>query len=524
VALQPIEDVTCRAFEQIRDADSGVLLRFVVGEDTAPRPMTPEEMATELGDPFATLVLRRGVFPETADELLATIDQETTEGDSLRHERSFMLGEDSQLAVQTDDIESTNRSIRFLVARGDAAHGPELIISASHPRQGLVEIMAWDTAHDGFNFYRTVREASGSWVWAGNSRHALQPPTRGRGPFESHPSGNLIMKELKFPWVHWDSFKAHISPEVFDEQDIRRQHPWFLNKSGAETCETAVVMPSIVRWTNVQFEQLAGGSATLAPVQLIEHIVTCPTVNLASSGTESAAGKLGSAIDLPPGFLVDVDGLSVVGLQPPPPVSVPPAIYLSSLEEFGFKLTVDTFSQPGDTHFAFIVPERAFEDTEVLRQAVSRGVISPRLAACLLMVDFPNPVFSRSRAQLLDHVPSVPEADGGDLSETIAQSLIAASGPTEEGSPERDFAQRWSVGDDGWKDAFDSELSGYYGAIQARTGTQEGFNDYVRLSESRRNDFRELPLFEFPPLFPETNLPREHLVMTSEGIVEEAGG
>lgn len=520
--LQPIEEITCRAFEQIPDPGSNVLLRFVVGVDTTPRPMTPEEMGTELGDPFATLVLRRGVFPENAEELLTAIDQATPDGDSLRTERSFMLGEDSQLAVQTGDhLGSTNRSIRFLVARGGASHGPELIISASHPRQGLVEVMAWDLDHQGFNFYRTLRGV-GSWVWAGNSRHALDPATRGKGPFESHPSGNLVMKELKFPWVHWDSFKAHISPDVFNEDDIRRQHQWFLNRSGAETCETAVVMPSIVRWTTVRFEQRSAGSGTLDALRLIEHIVTCPTVNLASSGTESAAAKLGSAVDLPPGFLVDVDGFRAVGLDLPPPVSVPPAVYLSSLDRFGFRLTDGSFSQPGDTHFAFVVPERAFEDTEVLRQAVSRGVISQRLAACLLMVDFFNPVFSRRRAQLLNHVPSAPEADAGDLSETIAQSIIAASDQAGDGSPERDFAQRWGLGDAGWKDAFNAELSAYYEAIQGGIGSQEAFNDYVRLAESRRNDFRELPLFEFSLLLPETNLPRERLVMTSQGGIEES--
>lgn len=515
-----IEEESCQAFDEIPASGDNVLLRFIVGEDRSPREMSPEEMASELGDPFATLVLRKGIFPENADELLDAIEQATPEGDSLRAQRSFMLGEDSQLGLQAGEIDSTNRSIRFLVARGAAAHGPELVISASHPRQGLVEVMAWDVIHQGFNYYRTLRGAGG-WVWAGNSRHSLQSPTRGKGPFESHPSGNLIMKELKFPWLHWDSFKVHISPDVFAPGDNRRDHRWLRDLDGAQICETAVVIPSIVRWTNARFEQVTGGNASLDPARLIEHIVTCPTVNLITSSTESAAARLGSPVDLPPSFFVDVDAFAALALPQPPAVSVPSDLYMSSLDTFAFRLTNGDFTQPGDTHFAFVIPERAFEDNEVLRQSVSRGVISRRLAATLLMVDFANPVFSSKRAQLLEHVPGASEVTTGDLSETIAQSIIGASAEAPEGSPERDFAQRWSLGDAGWEASFNEELNAYYGEVQTRVATQAGFNDYVRLAESRRNEFRKLPLFEFPFLFPETKIPRQRLEMTPQGTVAE---
>lgn len=519
MVLRAIDNETCRAFEEIEGPGDKVLLRFIVGEDTTPQPMSADEIETELSDPFATLLLGRGVFPENADELLDGINTAVPDGDPLRTERTFMLGEDSQLGLQAGEIASTNRSIRFLVARGGEPHGPELVISASHPGQGLVEVMAWDVKHQGFNYYRTLR-GGGGWVWAGNSRHALQAPTRGKGPFESHPSGNLIMKELKFPWLHWDSFKVHISPEVFAPEDIRRNHRWFKNLQGAQICETAVVMPSIVRWTNTRFEGMAPRVPELDPVRLTEHIVTCPTVNLITSSTESAAARLGSPIDLPPSFFVDVDSLSAVGLPAPPPISVPSPLYLASLDALGFQLTDGDFSLPGDTHFAFVVPERAFEDTEVVRQAVARGVISRRLAATLLMIDFPNPVFSRKRGQLLQHVPDGVDTSTNDLSETIAQSIVSASQAASADSPERDFAQRWSLGDAGWESSYREELDTYYSRIEARVGTQDGFNDYVRLAESRRNMFRELPLFEFPLLFPETNLPEERLEMGPDGSVQ----
>jgi hypothetical protein len=477
-------------------------------------------MASELGDPFATLLLAKGVFPRTADELLGAIDAATAPDDPLRAQRSFLVGEDGQLGLQGRDVESTNSSIRFLVTRGSAPHGPEIVISASHPQTGLVELMAWDQIHLGFNYYRTVGD-TGGWVWAGNSRHALEEPTRGKGPFESHPSGNLIMKELRFPWVHWDSFKAHIPPGVFPEGDVRSTHPWFTQLQGAETCETAVVMPSIVRWTNARFEKVVAGSP-LDHVRLIEHIVTTPTVNLATSSTESAAAKLGSGIDLPPSFFVDTEAMQALGLPGPPAFSIASQLYLSSLETFKFRLTDGVFSRAGDTHFAFIVPERAFEDNEVLRQALSRGHISPRLAATLLMVDFPNPVFSQRRAQLLGRVPATIPVEG-DLSESIATSILSASEQTPEGSSERDFAARWNLGEDAWQESFTRELNEYYSVIASQLNSQEGFNDFVRLAESRRNQVRRMPIGrEFRLLFPETDLDVTDLVMTTGATVAEA--
>ena len=53
------------------------------------------------------------------------------------------------------------------------------------------------------------------------------------------------------------------------------------------------------------------------------------------------------------------------------------------------------FDRPGDTHFAFLIPERAFEDQEVLRAAMRIGLVSPRLAASLLMTDFANHLHNR---------------------------------------------------------------------------------------------------------------------------------
>lgn len=45
----------------------------------------------------------------------------------------------------------------------------------------------------------------GSWVWHGNSLHAFAPDTRGKGVFDGHVSGSLVMKELRCE----DSIQEH---------------------------------------------------------------------------------------------------------------------------------------------------------------------------------------------------------------------------------------------------------------------------------------------------------------------------
>lgn len=516
-------DETCGVFGSIGGAERATILRFVVGEDVTPKALTPAEIEVELRDPFATLLLRRGKFPANADELLEEIDATVDANDplSLSSQRSFILGEGSQLLVGSGS-ERPNANLRFLVSRGSAPHGPELIISAPHPRQGLVELMAWDVVAGGFNYYRTSGN-DGVWVFAGNSRHALAAPTQGKGPFESHPSGNLLMKEFKLPWVHWHSFKADIFEDVFPIGDARRSHVWFTAKQGAETAETAVLIPTVERWTSARFDQIiAANGEVFDPARIIAQIVMTPTVNLTSSTRESTPVAGSDSIDLPPTFFVDADGLALVGLPRPPELEVSREIYAASLDTFDFMLTDGAgFEQKGDTHFAFVVPERAFEDTETLKQAIGRGLVSKRLAAAILMVDFPNPIFSPRRAQLLPFVPATAMivAGSSNFSESMAQAIVEAAPSTSVGSPEREFAELWASGD-GWPEALAGVLTSYYAAVQQQLTSQSGFDDYTRLAESRRDRVRQMPIFESPLLFAETNIVPDVLEMDRAGAVK----
>ncbi len=75
--------------------------------------------------------------------------------------------------------------------------------------------------------------------------------------------------------------------------------------------------------------------------------------------------------------------------------------YRQSLVRFDVHRTDGAFRVEGDSHFAFLVPEPAFEDRDLLDLLVQEGILSQRFAACLLMVDFSNAIFSPRRAALL---------------------------------------------------------------------------------------------------------------------------
>ena len=518
-----ITDTTCGAFRRLSPASlqDGRVHRFVVGEDTRVRVLDADEAARELGDPFATLVLLRGVFPRTAGEALEALqDAAPGAGSPL----FFLLGEGSQIPMSAATA-AVRRRLRFLVAHGVGPEGADVLISAFHPDEGDVELMAWDRRSGGFNYYQTVGPSS-AWVFGGNSRHALGGPTQGKGPFESHLSGAPVMKELRVPWLHWHSFAANILPSVLPQDPPLVGHPWVTGDKpdGAEVCENSVVIPGIRRWTKARFDRLlVDGGEIGDPRRILEQVLGTPSVNLVTGPRESRSLRPGDQVVLPRAFFVDIEGLGrILGLPTPPTLSVPFEIYEQNLVAFRTRLEDGAgFVRAGDTHFPFPVPEVAFEDLAVLEEALARGLLTRRLAACLLMTDFPNPVFSRRRAALLAHVPArAVFADGASsFSQEMGDAIAAAAPGTAQGSPEREFAARWDQGED--VDAFGADLRAYYAAVSARLATQAGFDDYVRLAEARRDRVRTMPIFESPLLFARTDVPSRAREMRPDGTVVE---
>lgn len=519
------------------------VFRFVLGEDDQPARLDAAGIDAELGDRFAQLVLKRDQLPQTAEAVLDAITAAAPPGDPLLLHRFFLVGEDSQL-LRKEGETAVPRSLRFLVTCGRGPDGPDIIMSAFNSAAGTIELMAWDHRNGGFNYYRTI-DSSTAWAFAGNSRHALTAPTRDNGPFESHKAGHFIMKELRLPWVHWHSPKARVVPAILDDAELA-DHPWInqLDAGGAYTFEDDVAKPAIRRWTRARMDAIVEGRSQETPHRILEQLLDTPTVNLITSMTESSAARSGAAgeLRLPETFFVDAVGLEMVSLVRQPGESVlpddapklaaltPPAVdaafYRSALDRFGFRLEDrgSGFTRTGDTHFAFAVPERAFEDIDTLRQAIERGVFTRRLVAAFLMVDFPNPVYSSRRRSLLAHVPE-DEPFSGDpegFADRIVDTIRGTTAAGTEGTPEHEFLLRWDVGEP-FLDAYNALLEPYYKAITERLESQEGFDAFLLLAESRRQRTRPMPIAaEFDLLFPTTDISGADRRMTADAQVEEA--
>ena len=300
------------------------------------------------------------------------------------------------------------------------------------------------TRHAGhFNFYLR-NEGTTAWVWAGNSNHALDPQTRGRGPFDGHVNGSMVMKELKEPWSNWHSSRASIREAAGPELAA---DPLFDGRSDADDFERSVARPWIARWTAARFARIKLAGKIEHPDWLLRQVLTTTTVNLASTDTESARAAGGAPLRLPSTFFFNLDALEPLGVPVPDAVPVirDGTLYAEVLEELDFQLADGGgFRRPGDTHFAFLVPEPALEDVAVILRMRASGMVPARFLVAALMVDACNPVYSDRRAALMEAVPD--SADwgeaGSDLAERFAAAVKGAAGDA--------FLAIWNLDDSEW--------------------------------------------------------------------------
>jgi hypothetical protein len=501
------------------------LFQFLQGRDTAPKAMTTDEIA-DLGDAFTQhIVLRNGLtVPMTLAELVAAIESAT--GPSFPRRNMFMVDEGA-IPHAADPTFELNTRLVFTWSTSDN-DPPDILVStvaaAGDPRS-LLQLIAWSEKDRAFHYFE---RKNGAWGWAGNSFHALAVPTRGQGPFDSHINGSLVMKELKAPWSHWHSADASISRSLFGPDSEFNTNPLFGDLKGAEFLE-GIVRAGISRWTNGRFvRHLSGASLSDLP-DYLRQLLWCTSINLVSS-VSSFLHPTESTIDLPSTFFFDADALDFLVGELDPTADVVPGEKLTVEAELYRKavsnaaLAVLDDDEPphrlaGDTNFAFLVPERAAEDQVIVRELVSREVLSARLALCLLLVDFSNPVFSHRRAALLRHIPaSVAVGAHGAALDTAFIEAIATPTPQQD-SPEAELLDLWHSAD--LLTRAGQMLGNFHAALSARLQSPDGVADVLRLADSRRQVLTATrSLFEFHATLA-TGAASPHLAMTPDGTVAE---
>lgn len=503
--------------------EAGKIYRLVVGVDTRPTPMSAADTEELLWDPFAELLLKRGTFPLSLRSLLNAFDAVNGDPQGLPEQANYLVADGGHIPYNA--APSLDRSFRFVVTRARGGK-VDVLISAStviDSEEQFLQLLTWDPENRVYNFYE---RRGGTWAWAGNSSYALEPPTRGEGPFDSHVNGALVMKELKRPWTHWHSMSASIQDDVLAPDDSLRSEALFRNKAGAEDLEK-VVRAGIFRWNKARLDKSIAVDGTISDVPyLMRQVLETTTVNLISSESRSGLIRNDSTLQLPLTFFLNRDTLlDEIGLEPDiDNITVVGGLYLESLERYDFALQDGDFRLKGDTFFAFLVPEPAFEDVDVLSQLLKRKILTPQFAASLLIVDFPNPVFSPRREQLMRYVPDTARLteEGSDLPSQMVAAIEAVEENLHPESPEKEFLTNWRLPAADWKAAFEKRIEDYFHALAAKAGTQEGFDGLVRLADSRRREFRKRPLAEFQLTLPTTNIPKDAplLAMSEDGTVQ----
>jgi hypothetical protein len=237
-----------------------------------------------------------------------------------------------------------------------------------------------------------------------------------------------------------------------------------------------VVRPGIQRWNQARFDSaLSADTATFSDVRsFMRQILETTSVNLTTSDQQSALLGENDTLRLPSTFFLNTEALvDTIGLEPQIGiVEVPSRFYKDSLRQYEFALTDGTYRQPGDTFFAFLCPEPAFEDLDVLALMLQKNLISRRFAACLMMVDFPNPIFSQRRQLLMRYVPETARlatgARSGGPSSDVQQRFAAAvsASPAVAGSAEKLFLDNWRLPETEWKATMERRIEAYFASLE----------------------------------------------------------
>jgi hypothetical protein len=470
--------------------------------------MRDEERAL-LGDPFFVLVLGRDRYPRTAAELLAVLDEGNGTAEGLPEQMVFVVAEAGQIPFNEANAQLV-RGVRYVVTRARPSAGPAVLIStrpATDDPDAFLQVAAWDDRNKVFHFY----ERAGSvWFWEGSSWHAFLEGSRGKGPFDSHVNGALVMKELRLPWLHWNSTAQEIPLESFPPNHPVRTDPLFATKQSADILERRVVRPAIQRWTRARLDRTfadAGGIAS--PPELLRHLLTTASVNIVTSEERSRGSK--TVFGLPATFFLDVEtivnqlGLDIAGLGNA--FQVRRSDYESALATLGVALkhSRSGFEQQGDAFFAWPVPERALDDCVMIGELVRRGVLSTRFALALLMVDPWNPIDSPSRASLLRHVPTA-KISASRIEAETAKSIVSAAAGLPPDAPESVAASYLSLDEEAVRTRAAATLDVFVAKVRARLATSQGVLDFMRLADWRRRAFRKRKIAEFDLSLPFSSL------------------
>ena len=514
----------------------GKIYRFIDENkpDSCVVPMDSLEIQRKLNDPFATALLRRGIFPDSAQ----AISEAIRASDLDFSQTNYIVGEGSQVPLEVASRDQP-RNLRYVVSWGKNQNDAQILLSMAAPasQSGFHQIISWDDQSKAFNYYelRSQRNTNNSppfvWSWAGNSLLARQPQTMGHGCFDCHHNGVPIMKELQVPWNNWHSQRVQISPNLVPVSVANEI--FFQQRSGAEILEGAIqsnFQKYYREWLRSRYLR-EGSDIKLKDVnEMLSHVITNTTVNLNSVNIQSNGRNTSppnrningiSPIDT---FLWDSILQTRLGLNYQSlAVEFDRDAYDQYLINHKFALVQrrdnrELYKENGSTYFSYFVPQVAAEDTYMTQQLLNSNILTNKFVASVAMVDFKEPLFSEKRARLQKYANEMSEgaiSNGvSSVPDDFAKKVEAVASPcSDEASfdsctAEEQFLYLWNLPDNQWKALTANQLKTYVETVSTLEPTEQ-LNHLMEISVQQRNRFVSTPLicnlFEFNLLIPETD-------------------
>lgn len=522
-SMEPLntQDVTTAPSAEIVDP----VHRLVLGRDSPPGAILSNDDLKQLNDPFATKVLRHGLRPMSVDELLSVLDDDTSP-DAVSREQSFLVGEGGQIPW-SEDTKNLARALRFVVVRQNNA-GDEIMLSIDDQPgdpTGLLQLLSWDPVKKAYNFYQRSQTI---WFFMGDSNDALRPDSAGNGPFDGHVNGSLVMKELRFPWLHWSSETEKIEANVFEPGHPILSHKVFLERTGAEILERRIVVPGIDKWTDARLERAISADLITDARNLLRQIVVATSTNIISAPNPLREVTRSGTLKVPWEVFLNRElwtrrGMLQSGVLGSP-IEISGGAYLDAIAALNVRLedASSGFSQSGDSFFPLACPGPAYEDLSVVKGLISEDVVSKKFVQALSAVDFFNPLQSRRRERFEVYFPDQADLRPGSNSveaRTLNAMVVAAGDPD---SDEAYVTRLMNLGDDAAREELSDTVAQYVEKVRLRLASEDGVRDLVKLIDSRRRYFRTLGISEFSMTLPVSDLPKDSdfLEMTEDGLVQ----
>jgi hypothetical protein len=516
--------------------------RFIEGVDPCLQLLSAATLA-QLQDPFAVNVLQKGVgqpdlWPSSVEQIVSRL---SAISGFAANQKSYLLGEGSQITARFVSRDAS-RNLRYVITWG-ANSSPSVFLSAAptgtHPGRPapFLQVIGYDPMKNVFNYYRYVsnddvlgmgnKQATRTWTWAGDSTSSRNAQSAGQGCFACHINGALNMKELVTPWNNWGSPRATIS--AVNIPAAVAQDPLYTTLSGADVLQNNFQNLQSRYTQGLVASSIQNGTINSVPA-LLDRLINTTTINFQSSFSKPVDS---TDVQMPPDFFVFHSALTMPQINllfTMPQLTITRSTHDAFVSQHKFalqQLNSDTkldYQQPGTDFFAFFVPVPPFEDMVAIRELINQRVIDANFAASVLLVDFPNPVFSAQRSSLMKYAEQIPTAQvlangspnpNGVPAQFIALVTAAAKSqlacdPSALASctPEQQFLH--FAGQSDWQQRAVDQINPYFAAIGGRIGSATGATDYLMMSVSRQSQFRTAPsignLDEFSLLFPCSDL------------------